>query len=259
VRWDPARGELSASELEGLDAVVHLAGENLGQRWTPEVKHSIRESRVLGTELLATTLARLDRSPSVLVSASAVGYYGDRGDEILDESSASGTDFLSEVVRAWEGSADAARKAGIRVVHPRSGVVLSPDGGALERLLLPFKLGVRGPSGSGTQWTRWIARDDLVRLIEWLLTAEVEGPVNAVAPEPVRNADFASSLGAVLHRPSFFPTPPAALRLLFGEMADATLLSSQRVLPRRALEMGFTFQHAALRQALAAMLVADPE
>lgn len=254
IRWNPERGELDANALEGVDAAIHLAGENIGQRWTESVKRRIRESRVRGTELLAGTLARLERPPSVLISASGIGIYGDRGDELLDESSSPGSDFLATVVQEWEAAAQAARSAGIRVVHPRAGVVLSPAGGALKRLLLPFRLGVGGPIGNGRQWMSWIALEDHVALLRWLLSTDVEGPVNAVAPEPVRSAEFAHALGAALDRPAMIPTPALALRLMFGEMADATLLSGQRAIPDRASKLGFAFRHPSLRPALEAML-----
>ncbi len=260
IRWDPARGILDPAALVGVDAVVHLAGENVGQRWTPEVKRRILESRVQGTGLLARTLAALDRKPAVLVSASGVGIYGDRGDETLHERSTLGSDFLADVSKQWEGAADPARAAGIRVVHPRTGVVLSPDGGALERLLLPFRMGVGGPIGSGKQWMSWITRDDLLAVIEWCIFRDgLDGAVNAVAPTPVTNAEFVRTLGAVLHRPALLPVPGLALRLLFGDMADATILASQRVQPSRLQASGFAFRHRTLHPALAFVLGATSD
>jgi uncharacterized protein (TIGR01777 family) len=260
VAWDPARGQLEASALDGFDAVVHLAGENVGAgRWTPERKTAIRESRVRGTTLLAETLARLPRPPRVLVAASAVGIYGDRGDEVLDEHAAPGRGFLAEVGEAWERSADAARAAGIRVVHLRFGVILSPAGGALARMLPPFRLGLGGPIGSGRQWFPWASLDDAVGMIHHALhRPTLQGAVNAVAPEAVTNATFTAALGRALHRPAFLPIPAAALRLLFGEMADAALLASQCVTPRALEADGYPFRHPTLAAALAHVLGAQP-
>lgn len=254
IRWDPERAQLDFAALEGVHAVFHLAGENIGQRWSIEVKRRIRDSRLRGTELLAGALARLEQPPAVLVSQSATGYYGERGDEELDETSGPGTGFLAGVVVEWEAATGAAREAGVRVVIPRTGVVLHPSGGALERLLTPFRLGVGGPIGDGKQWMSWISRPDLVELLYWLSREPIDGPVNAVTPTPVRNAEFASTLGAVLNRPALLPTPVTALKLLFGEMAEATILASHRVLPHRALQYGFSFRHPTLEPALEDLL-----
>jgi uncharacterized protein (TIGR01777 family) len=255
VYWNPAAGEIDADSLDGLDAVVHLAGETVSERWTAAHKRAIMESRVQGTGLLARALAGLPRPPRVLVSASAVGYYGDGGDQELDESSPQGRDFLAGVARAWEEAAApaAARGTGkeIRVVHPRLGVVLTPVGGALQRLLPPFRMGAGGKLASGRQWMSWIALDDVVRALHFLIVTEsLAGPVNLTAPNPVTNADFARTLGHVLHRPALATVPALALRLMFGEMADTMLLAGQRVLPRRLLAAGFTFRHPTLEEAL---------
>ncbi|OGF09205.1 MAG: TIGR01777 family protein [Candidatus Eisenbacteria bacterium RBG_16_71_46] len=257
IAWDPRAGLLDLPSLEGLDAVVHLAGESIAQRWTRSARQRIRESRVRGTRLLSESLARLERPPRAIVAASAVGYYGSRGDERLREDAPPGTGFLAEVARDWEAATDPARNAGIRVVNLRTGVVLSARGGALAKLLPLFRLGLGGPLGDGRQWMSWILIDDLVAAIRHLLAREdLGGPVNAVAPEPVSNAEFARMLGAVLGRPAALPAPAFALRLLMGrEMADATLLGGQRVLPARLLDSGFRFLAptlaAALRRALA--------
>lgn len=256
VTWDPARDALDPAALEGVDAVIHLAGANVGERWTAEHKRAIAESRAQGTRLIAETIARLERRPRVLVSMSATGIYGDRGDELLDETSAPGTGFLADVARRWEASADPARAAGIRVVHPRLGVVLTPAGGALSKLLPPFQLGAGGPMGSGRQWWSTVGLDDVLGALHFLLFADaLDGPVNLVAPEPLRNADFARTLGHVLGRPAFVPTPAFALKLLLGaEQAQAMLLDSQRVVPRRLLDAGYAFAaptvETALRDAL---------
>jgi uncharacterized protein (TIGR01777 family) len=252
VYWNPEQGTLNATELEGLDAVVHLAGESIAEgRWTDEKKKRIRESRIKGTTLLSETLAKLKQKPEVLVSASAVGFYGSRGDENLDEQSASGSDFLAEVCREWELATQPAARAGVRVVNLRFGVILSDAGGALPKMLFPFRMGVGGKLGSGQQYISWIAIDDAVGAIEHALTNNtLRGPVNVVAPGAVTNHDFTKMLGRVLSRPTIFPVPTFAARLVFGEMADATLLSSQRVEPARLKESGYTFKYPELEGAL---------
>jgi uncharacterized protein (TIGR01777 family) len=252
VFWNPEQGTLKTEDLEGLDGVVHLAGESIAEgRWTDEKKRRIRESRIKGTTLLSETLARLKQKPEVLVSAAAVGFYGSRGDEILDEQSASGSDFLAEVCREWELATQPAAQAGVRVVNLRFGVILSGEGGALPKMLFPFRMGVGGKLGSGQQYMSWIALDDAVGAIEHaLMTQTLRGAVNAVAPEPATNHDFTKTLGHVLSRPTIFPVPAFAARLLFGEMADETLLASQRVEPARLKESGYQFKFAKLEGAL---------
>jgi uncharacterized protein (TIGR01777 family) len=260
ISWDPAAGRLDPNDLEGLDAVVHLAGENVGVRWTTARKARIRESRIQGTRVLSEALAHTRRFPPVLVSASAVGIYGDRGDEILTERSAPGPreDFLAAVGQEWEGAAAPAREAGIRVVHPRFGVVLSPAGGALGKMLLPFRLGLGGRLGEGSQWMSWISIDDVVGALLHLVRNEtLSGPVNVTAPEPLRNRDFTRTLGQVLSRPTPLPVPSAALRLVLGEMADSTLLASARVVPERLLASGYRFTHPDLETALRHVLRPD--
>jgi uncharacterized protein (TIGR01777 family) len=255
AHWDPERGEIDAVALAGLDAVVNLAGENVGQRWTAAVKERIRRSRVEGTRLLAAALASLPDPPEVLINASAVGYYGDRGDERLTESSAPGSDFLAGVVREWEAATAPAAEAGIRVVLPRFGVVLSHQGGALARMLPAFRLGGGGTLGSGRQWMSWVSLTDLVDSLRFLMgDAGARGAVNVVAPNPVTNEEFTHTLGAVLHRPTILAVPTVALRLAFGEMAGGTLLASQRAAPDRLLSLGFTFRHPRLEEALVAAL-----
>jgi len=256
ARWDPAAGEIDAAALEGVDVVVHLAGEGIASaRWTVARKRSIRESRVAGTELIARTLAALRRTPGLLVSASAIGIYGHCGDTPLTESDPAGTGFLAEVGRAWEGATGPATEAGIRVVLPRFGIILSPKGGALAKMAPPFRLGVGGPLGSGRQWMSWLSIDDAVGVILHAMThAELVGPVNAVAPEPVTNAEFTRSLGTVVGRPAILPVPVFALELLFGEMAREALLGSQRVLPRRLEETGYAFRDPLLVPALRRLL-----
>jgi uncharacterized protein (TIGR01777 family) len=251
IVWDPMRGVLPADELDGVTAVVHLAGQPIAQRWTTARKQAIRDSRVRSTELLARTIAALRRKPAVLLSGSAIGYYGDRGDEVVDETSAPGHDFFAGVVREWEGATRAAEDAGVRVVHLRSGLVMSPRGGALAKLLPPFRMGVGGPIGSGRQWLSWISLHDHVRAMEHALsTTTLSGAVNLVAPNPVMNAEFASTLGRVLTRPAIVPVPAMALELMYGEMARATLLSGQRVLPKALVRTGFVHAHPTLEQAL---------
>jgi uncharacterized protein len=251
IVWDPMRGVLQPRDLEGVETVVHLAGEPIAQRWTGARREAIRESRVRGTELLARALAALDRKPTVLLSGSAVGYYGDRGDDAVNEESPPGTDFLAGVAREWEQATGAAKDAGIRVVLLRTGIVLSPRGGALERLLPLFRLGVGGPIGTGRQWISWIALEDHLRAMEHAIaTTGLHGPVNLVAPNPVTNAEFAATLGRVLGRPALVTVPSFALELLYGEMARATILAGQRVLPNALLRNGFHFAHPTLEDAL---------
>lgn len=251
IYWSPAHRQLNPARLEGLDAVVHLAGENIGERWTAARRASIRDSRIEGTRLLARTLGAMKRPPTVFVSASAVGYYGDRGDEMLDEQSSRGDGFLAELTAEWEEAATPLRDRGVRVVHLRFGVVLSPSGGALRRLLTPFRLGVGGRAGTGRQWMSWIALDDCLGAVEHaLFTDAVSGPVNVVAPEPVRNAEFARVLGSVLRRPAALPVPALALKAAFGEMAEQTLLASQRAIPAKLGSSGFAWLFPTLETAL---------
>ncbi len=256
ARWDPARGEIDRAALDGVDAVVHLAGENIAQgRWTAARKAALRGSRIGPTRLLAQTLAGLPRPPSVLVSSSAVGYYGDRGDAWVDETSPPADDFLGRLAREWEQDTDPAACVGIRVVRMRTGLVLTPDGGALGRMLLPFKVGLGGMLGPGTQYMSWIAIDDLLGVIHLALTTlALAGPVNAVAPAPVTNREFTKTLGRLLGRPTVARAPAFALRLVFGEMADAALLASTRVKPDRLLAAGYRFRFPELEGALRHLL-----
>jgi uncharacterized protein (TIGR01777 family) len=255
VTWNPSLARINLVGLEGHDAVIHLAGENISGRWTKAKKDRIRESRTAGTRLLADSLAGLSKPPRVLVSASAVGYYGNRGDELLDEESAAGSDFLAEVCREWEEATSSAREQGIRVVRLRLGVVLSASGGALAKMLTPFRLGLGGRMGTGKQFMSWITLADVASLVSFLLDREnIEGPVNAVAPHPVRNSEFTKALATALHRPAVFPMPAAAARVAFGEMADALLLSSARVQPRRLTEAGYPFLHPTIEQAIHTLL-----
>ena len=249
--WDPAAGTIDAARLEGVDAVVHLAGEPIGaSRWTAATKRRIRDSRELGTRLIADTVAGLDRPPGVLVSASAVGIYGDRGDEPLPEDAPPGDDFVAEICQAWEAAADPARAAAIRVVHPRTGVVIAAEGPLLEKLELPFKLGVGGRVGAGHQYVPWISLEDEVRALRFLLDHDLEGPVNLVAPGAVTNREMTRLLGRVLRRPTVLPIPVFAIRLLYGEMGVSLATVSQRVLPTRLEEAGFAFRHRDLEAAL---------
>lgn len=256
VQWNPAAGTLPANEIADCDAVVHLAGESIAAtRWTDAQKVKIRDSRVQGTKLLSETLAKLTKPPKVLVCASAIGYYGNRGDTILREDSGAGTGFLAEICQEWENAADPAKKKGIRVVHLRIGIVLTPKGGALAKMLLPFKLGVGGLVGSGRQYWSWVSLDDVIGAFHHALTNEnLSGAVNAVAPRAVTNAEFTKALGKVLSRPTIFPLPGFAARLVLGEMADDLLLSSARIEPARLLATGYKFQHPDLEGALRALL-----
>jgi uncharacterized protein len=256
VGWDPARGLADPSRLDGVDAVVHLAGENIAAgRWTPARKAEIRRSRVEGTRRLSEELARLVRPPKILISASAVGFYGDRGSEILTEDSQPGNGFLFEICQAWEAATGPASQAGIRVVNLRFGMVLSPAGGALQKMLPPFKLGLGGRIGSGAQFMSWIAIDDAVGAIHQALSTEsLRGPVNAAAPTPVTNAEFTRTLARALRRPAFMPVPSFAARMAFGEMADALLLASARVIPVRLRESGYHFRFPELEGALRYLL-----
>lgn len=250
--WDPSAGKLETSSLQQTDAVVHLAGENIGTaRWSEAQKKRIRESRVQGTKLMSESLARLEVPPRVLMSASAVGFYGSRGDDVLTEEEPAGSDFLAEVCKDWEAATEPARQKGVRVVNLRAGMAISGKGGALTAMLKAFKAGAGGKLGDGQQFISWIAIDDLTRVITYVISNEsLSGPVNAVSPNPVRNAEFAEILGKVLGRPTFMSMPAPVVRLLFGEMADALLLASQRAQPRRLLETGFTFQFPHLEATL---------
>ena len=257
IAWDPDHGRIDAGGLEGIGAVVHLAGEGIGaKRWNAPQKARIKDSRVRGTALLAETLATLNRPPKVLLSASAVGYYGDRGEEVLTESSRAGDGFLADVCVAWEAAAAPAREAGIRVSHPRTGVVLSAAGGALAKMLTPFRLGLGGRLGSGRQWMSWISIDDEAGAVVHLLGDDAPaGAVNLTAPNPVTNGDFTAALGRALRRPAVIPVPKLALKAgLGGEMAQELLLSSQRALPTRLLDSGYTFVHPEVGDALRAVL-----
>ena len=255
VRWDPAAGALAAEDLHGIDAAVHLAGESITRRWTSERKRRIRDSRVDGTLLLCETLARVEPRPKVLVSMSAVGYYGDRGDEELTEESAPGSGFLAEVGRDWEAATGAAARGGIRVVTPRLGVVLTPVGGALAKMLPAFRLGLGGRLGRGDQFISWISLEDaLGGLCFALETGSLSGPVNLVAPAPVTNRAFTAALARALRRPALAPVPAFLLELVLGEMARELLLASTKARPRALLESGFSFRHTGIDETLAALL-----
>ena len=258
--WNPATGSFADGALDGIDAVVHLAGESIASgRWTAARKNEIRDSRVTGTDHLSRALARLESPPKVLVAASAIGYYGDRSDELLDESAVRGNGFLPEVCRVWEDAVGPARDRGIRVVHLRIGIILTPLGGALKQMLLPFKLGIGGVLGTGSQYMSWIALDDLLDIIMYALTDDsLTGPVNAVAPQAVTNRQFTKALGSVLNRPTILPAPAFVLRLVLGEMAEALLLASTRVEPAVLREAGgFHFSYPDLESALRHVLGTD--
>ncbi len=252
IEWHPNQGRVEAQQLEGFDAVFHLAGESIASgRWTDEKKRAIRDSRVKGTALLSETLAQLSQPPSVFVCASAIGYYGNRGDEVLTETSGPGNDFLASVCVEWEEATRPAAEKGIRTVNTRFGIILDGNGGALAKMLTPFRMGIGGRVGDGKQWMSWITLEDVVAGLKFmLLDTAARGPVNFVAPKPVTNAEFTRTLGRVLARPTFFPVPAFGVRLAFGEMADALLLSSQRVEPVVLEEKGFPFYWPTLEPAL---------
>lgn len=252
IVWDPAAGKLDPMALEGLDAAIHLAGENIaGARWNEAVKRKIRDSRVVGTKLLAETLAQLKTPPKTLICASAIGFYGDRGSEILTEDSPRGSGFLSDVCVEWEKAAEPASRKGIRTVHLRIGVILAPNGGALKKMLPPFKMGLGGIVGDGRQYWSWVSLDDVIGVIfHALATTGLKGPVNTVAPQSLTNAEFTKILGQVLKRPTIFPMPAFMARIALGEMADALLLASTRLEPKRLKDSGYSFKHEDLAAAL---------
>lgn len=255
VKWDPATGELGAAGV-GADAVVNLAGASIAEgRWTAERKKVLRTSRVDTTRALVSALAKMAVRPRVFVSASAIGYYGDRKEEVLNEESLPGSDFLTEIAKEWEAEAEKAEALGIRVVLARFGVILAKERGALSQMARAFRFGVGGRLGKGQQWMSWVALDDVVAILRFVLeNGAARGPVNVVSPQPVRNAEFTMALASVLHRPAIFPAPAFALRLLLGEMADALLLSSQRVVPARLEKLGYKFIHQDLGTVLDSML-----
>jgi len=247
--WDPLQGEPPAESLNAMDAVIHLAGEPVAQRWNAEVKQRIRDSRVLGTRALVDAISHVQHKPRVLVCASAIGYYGDRGDEVLTESSRPGSGFLADVCRGWEAEADRAAEFGLRVVKTRIGFVLGKGGGALARMVPAFRAFVGGRLGSGKQWMPWIHVSDVAEMFVHAVENDIAGVWNATAPNPVTNADFTSEMGKALHRPAMFPVPPFALKLAFGEMGQH-MLDSSRVVPEAALKAGFHFRYPELRPAL---------
>ncbi len=254
IFWDPAE-PIAADMVSGFDAVIHLAGESIVGRWTKTKKAKIRDSRVVGTTNLTEALARAKRKPEVFVCSSAIGYYGDRSNEVLNELSAPGSGFLAEVCRDWEAATQAAAQAGIRTVQIRTGVVLSPNGGALGKMLIPFKMGVGGKIGDGRQWMSWIDVQDMVGAIHHVLKSDLlQGPVNMVAPKPVTNAEFTKTLGSVLSRPAILPMPAFAVKLAFGEMGETVLLGSQRVEPAQLVISGYPFRFTSLRASLENLL-----
>ncbi len=255
IGWDLKRGVIDSSALEGFDAIVHLAGENLMGRWTEDKKKKILDSRINSTKLLCKAISELKQPPGVLISASAIGYYGNQGEQILTESSPKGQGFLADLCEQWEKATQAAEKKGVRTIHLRTGLVLSPKGGGLKQMLLPFQLGLGGQIGNGRQYMSWIAMDDMIGIIYYAMRyTSLSGPINAVSPYPVTNYEFTKTLGAVLHRPTFLSLPDFALRWIFGEMADALLLSSQRVRPEAVIESRFRFEYPKLEEALEYLL-----
>lgn len=254
IQWDAEKGfaESEQAKLENFDAVVHLAGDNVSEgSWTEEKKRSIKESRVIGTQTLVDALRKTENPPKIFISASAIGFYGNRGDEILTEDSAAGEGFFPEVCTEWEHESEKAQQFGVRVVMPRIGVVLTREGGAIEKMLTPFKFGVGGTIGSGKQYMSWITLDDLIRIIHFALeNKNLSGAVNAVAPNPVKNKEFTDTFGKVLHRPTIIPVPAFGIKLLFGEMGETLLLEGARVLPKRLEDAGFEFKFPKLEDAL---------
>jgi len=258
IEWHPNQGSIDSEQVSGFDVVVHLAGESIASgRWTDEKKRKIRESRVKGTTLLSEALSRSSKRPAAFVSASAIGYYGNRGDELLTETSVPGNDFLAEVCVAWEKATGEAEARGIRTIHARFGIILDQEGGALAKMLTPFRMGVGGRIGDGKQWMSWIALADVIEGLKFVIENDsITGPVNFVAPNPVTNAEFTKALGDALSRPTLFPMPSFAARLAFGEMADALLLSSAKVQPQRLMDSGYRFEYQKLESALEAILKA---
>lgn len=256
IEWHPNQDQIDVRKLNGFDAVVHLAGESIASgRWSPEKKTRIRESRIKGTKLLSAALAQASHPPRAFVSASAIGFYGNRGNEVLTEQSAAGNDFLAGVCKEWEQSAEPAAEKGIRLVKARFGIILDKDGGALAKMLPPFRMGIGGRIGDGKQWMSWIGLADVIGALEFVIENQaLSGPVNFVAPNPVTNATFTSALGRILGRPTFLPVPAFGARLAFGEMADALLLSSQRVEPKRLNETAYRFRYSNLNDALSEIL-----
>lgn len=258
--WHPEQ-PVSPELISGFDVVVHLSGESVAGRWTEPKKRRIRESRVITTQNLTRALIATDKKPATFVCASAIGYYGNRGDEVLTEESSAGKGFLTEVCREWEAATEPAQQAGIRVVNLRTGIVLSRSGGAFKKMLLPFRLGLGGRIGSGQQWWSWIHIEDFVRAVLYILQSasgqRLNGPINMTAPHPVTNADFTKTLAHTLHRPAIFPVPGFATRIVFGEFAIEGLLASARVMPDKLLTDGFEFRHSELQEALADLLSAE--
>lgn len=255
IQWSADTGfaDDDLPRLEGFDAFIHLAGESISAplRWSDEKKKAIRDSRVFGTRTMIETFARLEAKPKVFISGSAIGFYGDRGDDVMTEASPAGDTFLAEVCKEWEAESRRAEDMGIRTVLPRTGIVLSKDGGALATMLTPFKLGVGGVIGSGKQWMSWISLDDVIGIINFVLeNNNIRGAINVVAPNPVTNEEFTKTLGSVLYRPTFLPLPEFAVNLIFGEMGDALLIDSTRVLPKRSIDAGYEFRFTDLKPAL---------
>jgi uncharacterized protein (TIGR01777 family) len=252
IRWDPENGVIDSQALAGVRIVINLAGSYTGTRWSPELKKKIVDSRVRSTDVLARAIAGLDPPPRVLVNMSATGFYGDRGDEEVDEESPGGTGFLAELVRAWESAADPAREAGIRVVHPRTAPVRNPAGGMLKEILPYIRLGGGAVIGSGRQWVSWISRTDAIRALAWAALHEsLSGPLLVSSPSPVRNEEFMRTVAKAMHRPTLVKVPAFAVRLVFGEMGEETVLSGQKVIPRQLLDSGFEFEHPTLTEAIA--------